>query len=147
MLSILVRKIKCAGLLLAVIAATSSVVAYADSYISGNEVPNPVAYLPPPPDSTMIMRNGDYARWIWGKTIRNTARGEMASGDSKYGTARTSVIFGEILGIEITASTTPAIYQFMMRAGSVGAGGVLKMKNAYFRRRPFILMKESTWGD
>lgn len=146
MLSVLVRKIKCAWLLLAVIAATSSVVAYADSYISGNDVPNPVAYLPPPPDSTMIMRNGDYARWIWGKTIRNTARGEMASGDSKYGTARTSVIFGEILGIEITASTTPAIYQFMMRAGETGAAGVSKMKHAYFRKRPFVLMVEQTWG-
>lgn len=136
-----------AWLLLATIVVVGS--ARADDYsryVDGDDMPNPVAYLPEPPDSTMIMRNGDYARWIWGKTVRNTPRGEQASGDSKYGILRTSVIFSDILGLNITEEGTPAIYRFMARAGETGAGGVSAMKHARFRKRPFLLMDEPTWG-
>ena len=133
-------------LLVAIVAAGS---AHADDYsryVDSDNMPNPVAYLPGPPDSTMIMSNGDYAQWIWGKTMRNTPRGEMASGDSRYGITRMSVIYSDILGIEITEEGTPAIYRFMARAGETGAGGVSAMKHARFRKRPFLLMDEPTWG-
>lgn len=133
-------------LLVAIVAAGS---AHADDYsryVDSDNMPNPVTYLPGPPDSTMIMSNGDYAQWIWGKTMRNTPRGEMASGDSRYGITRMSVIYSDILGIEITEEGTPAIYRFMARAGETGAGGVSAMKHARFRKRPFLLMDEPTWG-
>ena len=117
-----------------------------ERYVDANNMPNPVVYLPPPPDSTMIMLNGDYARWIWGKKQRSTPRGEEASGDSKFGIIRMSAIYGPILGLDISEASTPAIYRFMARAGATGAGGVSAMKHACFRRRPFLVMNELPWG-
>ena len=138
--------IKRVCLLLAVIAVGKAWAAAYDQYVSAHDMPNPVLYLPGPPDSTMIMLNGDHARWIWGKSQRSTPRGEEASGDTKYGIVRTSAIYSNILGVNITEEGTPAIYRLMARAGATGAGGVSAMKHTYFRRRPFLVMNESTWG-
>ena len=94
-----------------------------------------------------IFDNGDYARWIWGKSVRNTPRGEQASKDSKYGIIRMSAIYSEVLGIEISEENTPAIYRFMVNSGLTGATSVVTMKRAYFRKRPFMLMNEPLWSE
>ena len=134
-------------LLLAVIITASNARAdYQSQYLQGDDMPNALIYIPGPPDTTMLATNGDYAHWIWGKAMRNTPRGELASMDSKYGMKRLSVVYSDILGIDISEEQTPAIYRFMYRAGSTGAGAVAEMKNAQFRKRPFQLMNEPTWG-
>ena len=135
-------------MLLAVIMTASSAIAQEEArYLVGDSMPNPTIYLPAPPDSTMITVNGDYAKWIWGKSMRDTERGSEASLDSKYGILRMSVIYSDILGIGITEETTPAIYRLMYRSGETGSGAVSAMKHAYFRKRPFLLMNEPTWGQ
>lgn len=132
--------------ILAALLAVSTVFAEDyDSYLQ-DEIPDPLAYLPPPPDTTMLTVNGDYVRWIWGKSLRDTPRGEIASGDSKFGITRMCVIYSDILGIDISEEGTPAIYRFMARSGNTGAKSVSAMKHAYFRKRPFLLMNEPTWG-
>lgn len=118
-----------------------------NSYLVGDKVPDALAYLPTPPDSMQIFDNGDYARWIWGKSVRNTPRGEQASKDSKYGIIRMSAIYSEVLGIEISEENTPAIYRFMVNSGLTGATSVVTMKRAYFRKRPFMLMNEPLWSE
>ncbi len=139
--------LKYVWLLLALIVTANSARAdYEYRYLLGDSMPNPVAYLPAPPDSLMIACNGDYGRWIWGKTMRNTERGIKASEDSKYGILRMSAIFSEVLDLNINEEETPAIYCLMLRAGETGSGGVSAMKHEYFRRRPFLVMNESTWG-
>ena len=117
------------------------------SYLVGDKVPNELAYLPTPPDSMQIFSNGDYVRWIWGKSVRNTPRGEQASKDSKYGIIRMSAIYSDVLGIEISEENTPAIYRFMVNSGYTGAMSVVAMKHAFFRKRPFMLMNERLWSE
>lgn len=134
-------------LLLAIVMTASTARAeYEDRYLLGDSMPNPVAYLPPPPDSLMVASNGDYVQWLWGKTMRNTERGMEASLDSKYGIMRMCAIYSEILDLNISEEETPAIYRLMLRAGETGSGGVSAMKHAHFRRRPFLVMNEPTWG-
>jgi len=127
------------------VSASTAHATHEDRYLL-DDMPNPVAYLPPPPDTTMLSTNGDYARWIWGKSVRPTLRGEIASDDSKYGIIRMCAIFSDILGINISEEGTPAIYRLMVRSGETGSGGVSAMKHAHFRKRPFLLMNEPTWG-
>ena len=135
-------------MMLAVIFTVSSACAEVTGvYVGVGDIPNPLAYLPPPPDSSMIFGNGDYARWIWGKSMRNTSRGEQASWESKYGITRMCTIYSDVLGIEITKESTPALYRFMEKAGRTGAYGVSKMKQAHFRRRPFLVMKDTLGGE
>lgn len=118
-----------------------------ENYLQADEVPNPIAYLPLPPDSSHIMRNGDFARWIFAKAQRNTPRGDMASEDSRFGIARMCEIYSGVLGVDISVEHTPAIYQLMARSGSTGSSGVARMKNTYFRKRPFLVMHEPVWGQ
>lgn len=135
-------------LLLAVIVTASS--AYADHenrYLQGDDMPNPLVYLPGPPDSTMLATTGDYAKWIWGKEQRNTPRGEQASWESKFGIVRMCTIYSDVLGIDISEESTPAIYRFMYRSGDTGSGGVSAMKKTTFRKRPFVILNEDTWGQ
>ena len=135
-------------LLLAVtLTASSAHASIEDRYLLGDDMPNALVYLPTPPDSMMIAINGDYARWIWGKQQRSTPRGEQASWESKYGIVRMSTIYSDVLGIDISEDNTPNIYRFMHRAGDTGAGGVATMKSTYFRKRPFLIMNEDTWGQ
>lgn len=137
------------ALLLIVLAGIAGMVHADDnvSYLLGDDVPNPVAYMPLPPDTASVVFHGDYARWIWGKSMRNTPRGEQASWESRYGAVRLSTIYSDVLGIDISAETTPAIYHFMSCAGTTGASAVVKMKETYFRRRPFLVMGEDVWGQ
>jgi acid phosphatase (class A) len=140
------RKYAC--LILTVFLAVSSAVASSDdNYLLVNEIPNPLAYLPPAPDSSHIMRNGDFARWTWGKAMRDTPRGEVANRDSKFGIVRMCEIYSGLLGIDISEENTPAIYRLMLRSGETGASGVSTMKNTYFRKRPFLVFNEPVWGQ
>jgi len=142
------RQLKYVWLLLVLIITASSAHAQHElRYLQGDSMPNPTAYLPGPPDSLAIAANGDYVRWIWGKSVRDTERGTIASNDSKYGILRMIAIYSEILDINITEEGTPAIYRLMWRSGETGSGGVSAMKHAHFRKRPFLLMHETTWGQ
>lgn len=141
------KQIKYIWLLLAVIMTASNAHAgNGGQYLKNDEIPNALIYLPPPPDTTMLALNGDYARWTWGKSVRPTPRGEMASDDEKFGIERMCPIYSEILGIEINEENTPAIYRLMNKSGETGSLACLSMQHNYFRKRPFLLMNEPTWG-
>ncbi len=118
-----------------------------EPYVSRTEIPDALVYLPAPPDSSQVATNGDFARWLWGRAQRNTPRGEQASWETKYGMVRMCTIYSDVLGIDITEDDTPAIYRLMARAGATGAISVSAMKHAYYRRRPYLVMNDSLWGQ
>ena len=118
------------------------------TYLELKELPNVAIFLPAPPDTASTTFAGDFLQWQWGKVQRrNNVRGPQASQDSQYGIARTSVIFGEVLGLNISARTTPAIYQLMQKVGETGAL-ITDVKNQqYSRKRPFVQMNEHPTGE
>ena len=115
-------------------------------YLISGDMPNPLLYLPAPPDTTVLALNGDYARWTWGKSVRPTPRGEMANDDEMFGIQRMCTIYSDIFGIDISEQSTPAIYRLMKKSGETGSLSCLAMQLANFRKRPFVLMNEPTWG-
>ena len=86
-------------------------------YLVSGDIPNPLLYLPAPPDTTVLALNGDYARWTWGKSVRPTPRGEMANDDEMFGIQRMCTIYSDIFGIDIGEQSTPAIYRIIKKSG------------------------------
>lgn len=130
-------------LLLMLGAATSRANSY-DNYCSINEMPS---FLPLPPDSASVTLASDFAGWSWGHEMRNTTRGEQASWESRRGMVRMCTIFGEVLGIDITEETTPAIYRLMYRTGNTCMSNAEAAIPTYHRKRPYALMNEPVWGQ
>ena len=117
------------------------------TYFSTNELPDPCAYLPVPPDTASNLFVDDFMRWIWGKSIRNTERGKQASWESLYGVKRMATVFGEALDMTISEEETPAIWRLLQRVGETGNKATGKAKRKYMRVRPFARMNEHVWGE
>ena len=117
-----------------------------DCYYTVEEMPDAGTFLPPPPDFVSMAFADDFQQWQWGKSIRNSERGKMASRDSEYGIACMADIFGQVLGMTINQETTPSIWRFMWRAGETGHHSVVNAKKKYMRTRPFVKMNEHVFG-
>ena len=52
-------------------------------FLQEGAVANSFLILPPPPDGASITFLNDQARYTWGKTMRNTPRGEQAVCDAR----------------------------------------------------------------
>ncbi|MDE5839650.1 MAG: hypothetical protein K2H49_01890, partial [Muribaculaceae bacterium] len=52
-------------------------------FLQEGDAPNSYLILPPPPDGASITFLNDQARYTWGKTMRNTPRGEQAVCDAR----------------------------------------------------------------
>lgn len=117
-----------------------------ETYYSMDEMPDAGVYLPCPTAFESSGFAGDFIKWQWGRSIRNTERGMMASDDSKFGIDCMVKIFGQVLGIEISNEATPAIWKLMYRSGKTGRSSITKAKAKYMRIRPFTKMNEHTFG-
>ena len=120
---------------------------YDHTYYSKQELPDAGIYLPAPPSFMGTAFADDFQQWIWGKSIRNTPRGKMASLDSQWRMDRIVEIFGEALGITISEKDTPAIWKFILNTGNTGYISVSTAKKRYMRTRPFALMNEHVAGE
>jgi acid phosphatase (class A) len=87
---------------------------------------------------------GDLARYYYAKSLRGTIQGKQAVQDIDAYSDNMTKIFGEVLLIEASEETTPAIYKLIetIRPRSVHEVGYVKL--AYFRSRPFVELNEPT---
>ena len=115
-------------------------------YVNVGQLPNAVNYLPAPPDTTSALFVSDFQHWLWGKSIRGTARGTQASNESQYGLNRLAIIMGPVIGVSMSSSRTPKILNLIYQAGETGSISTQYAKMYYLRKRPFIQMGEHTWG-
>lgn len=117
-----------------------------EPYFPFEEQPDGRIYLPSPADTSHLFFADDFMRWIWGKSIRDSERGERASRESNYGVAAMTEIFGEALSLEITPEKTPALYKYLSRVSETVRKSSRLTKRKYMRVRPFARMNEQTWG-
>lgn len=128
-------------------ALTSSAASPLDSYVGDVATPAQLALLEEPLDTASATFAGDMTWWVWGKTLRNTPRGEQASWESLAGIERMCSIYSQVLGVEISQENTPAIYRLMSRAGNTGANYASPFVQANPRKRPYVLMNDTAWGE
>lgn len=115
-------------------------------YFTADSMPDAGVYLPAPPDTCSQLFIDDFQQWLWGKSMRGTARGLQASWESEYSVERMCGIYSEALGFVVSREATPAIYRLISRGQKAAAQAVDPAKAKYMRKRPFARMNEHVAG-
>lgn len=86
----------------------------------------------------------DWYRYEWGKTMRNTERGQQAIEDAVHTLEYFSKIYSEPFGMEISLENTPAISALIERLLATTYACKDKSKSRIMRKRPFVQFHEPT---
>ena len=114
-------------------------------FLQEGDVPNSFLLLPAPPDGGSIAFLNDQAQYNWGKTMRNTKRGDQAASDANVDGNGVPMAFSEAFGIEITPEQTPEIHKLVIgMREDAGDLATREAKNYYNRQRPFSFYEEMT---
>ena len=128
----------------AVIAAVNVNAQFRSTYFTADEMPNGVVFLPSPPDTTSILFISDYSQYMWGKTIRNTERGQEAIDHVVTSVSEMATLFSKPFGMTISREATPAIYKMLLKAIPTLRLSAVHPKETYMRKRPYVRMNETT---
>lgn len=116
-----------------------------DTFLDLNDVASSLMLLPPPPQPGSILFLYDEARYKWGKSQRETPRGDQAVADACVEGDGVPNAFSEAFGIKISESTTPEIYKLILRMREdAGDLATREAKEYYKRVRPFVFYHEMT---
>lgn len=114
-------------------------------FLQEGDVPDSYKLLPPPPDGASITFLNDQARYTWGKTQRNTARGAQAFSDAHVEGNGVPMAFSEAFGVLIDENNAPEILKLIVgMREDAGDLGTREAKNYYNRQRPFSFYEEDT---
>ena len=114
-------------------------------YFSIDEMPNAVAWLPAPPDTTSTKFVYDITQYMWGKTQRlDSLRARQAIDNAVEDIAEMAEQFSVPFGMEISQEKTPAIFKVLYRGVLTARLGASKPKTTYMRKRPYSRFNEPT---
>ena len=114
-------------------------------FLEIDQVPNSLELLPGPPDAASIAFLYDQARYNWGKSLRNTPRGEQAVQDARVDGQHLPDSFSEAFGININPQDTPEIYKLIVgMREDAGDLATRAAKDHYNRTRPYSFYGENT---
>lgn len=114
-------------------------------FLMEGDVANSLELLPPPPSMESVQFMYDKARYDWGKSLRNTERGEQAFQDARVDGQHLPDAFSEAFGVAINENDTPEIYRLIVgMREDAGDLSTREAKNYYNRVRPFAFFEEMT---
>ena len=113
--------------------------------LTPQQMPNPIHFLPPPPDSGSAAFAYDQSQYRWGKEQRlDSARLAIAVRDADWSIECICSEFSEPFGMTISKEATPAIFRLLYVA-LISADMVGKLpKDFYKRTRPYVYYGEPT---
>lgn len=113
--------------------------------LTPQQMPNPVRFLPPPPDRASDAFAYDQSQYRWGKEQRlDSARLAIAVRDADWSIECICREFSEPFGMTISKEETPAIFRLLYVA-LISADMVGKLpKDFYKRTRPYVYYGEPT---
>ena len=113
-------------------------------YLAGNELPNSLRLLPPPPaaGSSAFARDREASRESLAQ--RGTPRWEQAVKDADLRFPAAAGSFAAALGFQVTEQDTPHLYILLRRTLTDAGLATYAAKNHYDRARPFTFNKEPT---
>ena len=113
--------------------------------LTPQQMPNPVRFLPPPPDKASDAFAYDQSQYRWGKEQRlDSARLSIAVRDADWSIDCICREFSEPFGMTISKEATPSIFRLLYVA-LISADMVGKLpKDFYKRTRPYVYYGEPT---
>ncbi len=113
--------------------------------LTPQQMPNPVRFLPPPPNKASDAFVYDQSQYRWGKEQRlDSARLSIAVRDADWSIECICREFSEPFGMTISKEATPAIFRLLYVA-LISADMVGKLpKDFYKRTRPYVYYGEPT---
>jgi Membrane-associated phospholipid phosphatase len=137
------------NLFLLAVLMLSSVISYAQEstnmYLTADEVPNAVYWLPAPPAPGSSQFMYDISQYYWGKEQRkDTLRAQKAIRQAAYENKDMIPIFSEVFGMEISEEKTPAIYKVVDWSVETIRLSATAPKEAHNRVRPYVYFNEPT---
>ena len=113
-------------------------------FLTEDEISSGEEYLPLPPKPTTEAFDNDIYRYEWGKTLRQTERGQQAVRDAVHTLKYFSEIYSEPFGMEISKENTPEIYTLLSRLLATTKVCKDKAKRRVMRERPYVYFDEPT---
>jgi acid phosphatase (class A) len=125
--------------------ASAQLLKGAKAYLTPDELPNMIYWLPEPPAEGSAAFEYDIHRYGWGKEQRkDEARAKMAIAHASIDPAKICDHFSEAMGMTISKENTPAIYRVLVNGMETANNISLIPKKHYNRQRPFIRYNEHT---
>ena len=112
---------------------------YPDPFLTDEETPDPLLFLPDPPQFMSSEFYNDYYYYQYGKSLRDTDLGEVAK---MYESEPLWTVFSSAIGIVISPENTPEIYNLASAAVSDAHKVNTIAKNHFARKRPFAQFNE-----
>ena len=117
-------------------------------YVVPSLLPNACYFLPAPPDSASARFLDDIAQWQWSKTMVSTERGARASCESRLDADAIASVMAQVLELDtISTEQTPAIFRLLAKSFVTGVTSPIRPQLKYMRKRPFVQMNETVWGE
>ncbi len=113
-------------------------------YLSPEALPDPVAFLPPPPAPGSAAQALDEEESRKTLRLRGTPRWELAAADAELLFPGAAGTFSCALGAPIDEEGTPSLYRLLRRTIADAGFATYGAKKRYERKRPFLLNGEPT---
>ena len=113
-------------------------------FYTSDKAPHLEKILPPPPEPNSSRFMDDWAQYQWGKSIRNTERGQLAVEDAGISAAYFMKRYSPAVGRELTPEDYPELYRLFYRAHRTEGQAGRSAKTYFARMRPYQLFHEQT---
>ena len=115
-----------------------------EPYLTVQEIPDAVVFLPPPPADGTPQFALDEAQYLWGKTQREGTRGIRAIREATTNVDSMAAMFSGAFGRKLSRETAPKTLHLLDRSIRTFRLGAAGPKAKYMRLRPFVFYREGT---
>lgn len=114
-------------------------------FYTREEAPHLENVLPAPPALNDPLFFNDWCQYLWGKSIRDTERGQQAVVDAKLGGSFFFKRYSEAMGVKtMTKEDYPALYALLKKAHYTEMEAGASAKKSFARVRPYQQYKEAS---
>ena len=114
------------------------------TFLTSEQMLDGSAFLPAPPAFGSDTFVSDMVWNYWGKSLRDTPRGEQARRDADTKLQSVMQLFSEPFGTELSQEQTPELAYLLERVKNDSYTATRKAKRHFNRQRPFLYFNEGT---
>ncbi len=118
-----------------------------EQYFAVDNLPNPLIYLPAPPDNDEASPEMSYdmSQYVWGKSVRDTDTGLKARFDINTDLDVLLSEFSRAIDVSISEEYCPVLYSLLQQAVTMSDNACKKAQDYYQRKHPFEYFNEDAY--